>query len=288
MAHRNSRQQRGTGPPVSREWMGSTSEGTSHSVGSPLSSKHERELIAASDGGDANATEELVEAFLPAIDSVARLYRSFSSLDQAEFRQEGVVGLLRAAKRYDKAFGNPFWAYASWWVRQAMQQLVAELVGPVVLSDRGARQLVRVKRARGAYQQSHGREPSVADLAATADLTRAQVEDLVAIERTPRRLDERLPGGDEASPTFADRLPDPLAEDAYERVGDLIEGEHMRDLSGDLEERERSIVFAHYGIDSRQRTLREIAGGLQLSVERVRQLEERAFGKLREAALPGR
>jgi DNA-directed RNA polymerase sigma subunit (sigma70/sigma32) len=113
-------------------------------VGAPLTGKHERELIAASDDGDAAATAELVEAFLPAIDSVAYLYRSFASLEQAEFRQEGVVGLLRAAKRYDQALETPFWAYACWWVRQAMQQLVADLIGPVVLSDRAARRLVRV------------------------------------------------------------------------------------------------------------------------------------------------
>jgi RNA polymerase sigma factor (sigma-70 family) len=247
----------------------------------------ERQLIAASDDGDSGATAELVEAFMPAIDSVARNYRGFSSLDQAEFRQEGVVGLLRAAKRYDQARRTPFWAYASWWVRQAMQQLVSELVGPVVLSDRAARRLVRVKRARGEYQQSHGREPSIADLTEATGFQREQVEDLIAIERAPRRLDER-PAGDADSPSsFGEGLSDPLAEDAYERVDDLIEGDYMRDLSRDLDERERGIVFAHYGIGSRERTLREIAGGLQLSVERVRQLEDRAFGKLREAALAG-
>jgi RNA polymerase primary sigma factor len=256
-----------------------------HGAASPLSGTRERELIAASDGGDASATEELVEAFLPAIDKVASLYRGFRSLDQAELRQEGVVGLLRAAKRFDEAFGTPFWAYASWWVRQAMQQLVAELVSPVVLSDRAARRLVRVKRARSRYQQSHGREPSLADLVTASDLPRKQIEDLIAIERTPRRLDQGLPGDDGASETFADGLSDPLAEDAYERVGDLIEGEHLRDLSGELDERERGIVFAHYGIGSRQHTLHEIAGSLHLSVERVRQLEDRAFGKLREAVL---
>ncbi|HET6998981.1 MAG TPA: sigma-70 family RNA polymerase sigma factor [Solirubrobacterales bacterium] len=253
-------------------------------LGVPLPIRRERELLAASDGGDTGATEELVEAFLPAIDSVAYVYRGFSRFDQAEFRQEGVVGLLRAAKRYDRSFENPFWAYASWWVRQAMQQLVAELAGPVVLSDRAARRLVQVKRARGAYQQSHGREPSVADLAAASNLPRGQVEDLIAIERTPRRLDEPLAGDDEAAPTFGDALPDPMSEDAYERVDDLSEGEHLRHLSEDLDERERNIVFAHHGIGSRPYTLREIAGGLELSVERVRQLEERAVGKLREAA----
>jgi RNA polymerase primary sigma factor len=241
-------------------------------------------LLAASDRGDAEATEELVEAFMPAIDGVARVYRSFTSIDRAEFRQEGVVGLLRAARRYDRDRGTPFWAYASWWVRQAMQQLVSELVGPVVLSDRAARCLVRIKRARREYQQSQGRDPSLGELTAATGFPREQVEDLVAIERSPRGLDEPTGEGD-PPPTLNEGLADPRAADAFERVDDLIDGEHMRDLSGDLPERERIIVCAHYGIGSRQLTLREIARGLEISVERVRQLEERAFGKLREAAL---
>jgi RNA polymerase sigma factor (sigma-70 family) len=251
---------------------------------SPLSAVRERDLVALTEAGDRVATEELVEAFMPAIDGVAYHYRSFASLDRTELRQEGVVGLLRAAKRYDQAFGTPFWAYASWWVRQAMQQLVAELTGPVVLSDRAARHLVHVKRARQEYQQAHRREPSVDDLADATELPREQVENLIAIERTPRGLDERLPGEDEMAASFAQRLADPFGEDAYERVPDLIEVEHLRDLTAGLDERERSIVFAHYGVGCRQRTLREIAAGLDLSVERIRQLEERALGKLRDAA----
>ncbi len=287
MALRQTRQQTGRGSPAPGGRSCRASTGGFHGVGAPLSGEHERELIAASDDGDASATAELVDAFMPAIDSIAYLYRSFANLEHAELRQEGVVGLLRAAKRYDQALRTPFWAYASWWVRQAMQQLVSDLVGPVVLSDRAARRLVRVKRARGAYQQAHGREPSLAELATESDLPPELVEDLLAIERTPRGLDERSPGDSEGAPTFADGLANPLAEDAYERIGELIEGEHFRDLTADLDERERSIVFAHYGIGSRQCTLREIAGGLEISVERVRQLEERALGKLREADLAG-
>jgi RNA polymerase primary sigma factor len=287
MAPRQHPQQRCPVPPAVEERSGSVAA-KPRPVGAPLPGSRERELIAASDGGDERATEELVDAFMPAIDSVARIYRGFSSLEQAEFRQEGVVGLLRAARRYNQALGTPFWAYASWWVRQAMQQLVSELVGPVVLSDRAARRLVRVKRARGEYQQSHGREPTLADLTDVTGFPREQVEDLIAIERAPRRLDERPVGDGDPPPTFGEALSDPTAEDAYDRVDDLIDGAHMRDLSEDLDERERTIVFAHYGIGSKERTLREIAGGLHLSVERVRQLEERAFGKLRTASLAGR
>jgi RNA polymerase primary sigma factor len=258
----------------------------SGSPASPLSIEHEHDLLAACEGGDTAATEELIEAFLPAINGVAHHYRGFACLEPAELRQEGVVGLLRAAQHYDQNFGTPFWAYASWWVRQAMQRLVAELSGPVVLSDRAARRLVHVKRARGEYQQAYGQEPSVADLAAATDLPRDHVENLIAIERPSGGLDDRAPGGTDA--TVGERLADPKGEDDYERVSELAEAGQMHELTDGLESRERDIVLAHYGIGCRALTLREIACGLRLSVERVRQLEERAFGKLREASLAGR
>jgi RNA polymerase sigma factor (sigma-70 family) len=251
---------------------------------SPLSPTRERDLITASDAGDRAATEELVAAFLPAIDGVAYLYRSFAGLERAELRQEGVAGLLKAAKRYDRSLETPFWAYASWWVRQAMQNLVSELTGPVVLSDRATRHLVHMKQARSAYRQAHRRDPSTGELAAAADLSREQVENLLEVERTPYGLDERLPGEGEMATTLVESLADPATDDAYERVDDQLEGEYLRQLTGGLDDRERGIVFDHYGIDCRRRTLREIARGLHLSVERVRQLEERALVKLREAA----
>ncbi|MET0558094.1 MAG: sigma-70 family RNA polymerase sigma factor [Solirubrobacterales bacterium] len=236
------------------------------------------------EAGDRAATEELVTAFMPAIDRVANRYRSFRSLDHLELQQEGVVGLLRAARRYDRRYGKPFWAYASWWVRQAMQQLVAELTSPVVLSDRAARSLVQMKRARSAYAQANRREPSDSELAETAGMPLDQVQHLFSVERAPSSLQAPAPGEEEPATTFAERLADPAPEEEYERVCDLAEGEHIGELAAGLEERERRIVFAHYGIGCRQRTLREIGRESDLSVERVRQLEERALAKLRQAA----
>ncbi len=256
-----------------------------HTGGLPLTATRERDLLARTEAGDRVATEELVGAFMPAIDGVASLYVSFRSLERRELRQEGVVGLLRAARRYDEGYETPFWAYASWWVRQAMQQLVAELTGPVVLSDRGARNLVQMKRARSDFFQEYRREPSDSELARSARMPLDQVQQLVSVERAPSSLQARLPSDDDMATTFADRLGDPAAEDDYERILELVDGEHIRDLAAGLEQRERRIVFAHYGIDCRQRTLREIGREFNLSVERVRQLEERALDKLRRAVV---
>jgi RNA polymerase sigma factor (sigma-70 family) len=196
------------------------------------------------------------------------------------------VGLLRALQRYDPTRGTPFWGYASWWVRQAMQQLVAEVTRPVVLSDRALRQLARVKDARRTHLQAHGREPSTAELSETTGFTRVQVENLVAVERTPRALEEPIGDGVDTDTRFGELLADPVAEDEYERVDRRLEIEDMRKLPNSLCARERTVLRARFGLDGREQTLREVAGTLHLSAERVRQIEERALEKLRETAPP--
>jgi RNA polymerase primary sigma factor len=244
----------------------------------------EGRLVTAAAAGDREACEQLVEAFMPAIGGMARRYRRAKGVDRDELVQEGVVGLLRAAKRFDTSLGTPFWAYATWWVRQAMQQLVSEVTRPVVLSDRALRRLARAKDARREFVQAHTREPTTAELAEASGSTVAQLESLMATERTSRGLEEPV-GGHDGGGTFQDLVTDPAAEDAYQRVVDQITAEDLRLLSDGLPERERKILFAHYGLGGPAKTLRQIAEGLNLSVERVRQLEERALAELRTAAV---
>jgi len=136
----------------------------------------ERDIVAAAQARAPGGQEKLVESFVPLIGSVARIYRGSTAVDRPELMQAGVLGLLRALERFDPELGTPFWAYASWWVREAMQQLVSELERPVVLSDRALRQLARVRDEHREHLQRHGREPSCAELASGAGLAREQVE----------------------------------------------------------------------------------------------------------------
>jgi RNA polymerase sigma factor (sigma-70 family) len=248
-----------------------------------LSPEAERGLVAAAAVGDRAARAELVQAFMPAISGVARAYRT-SAVERGELLQEGVVGLLRALDRYDPGLGTPFWAYASWWVRQAMQQLVAEVGRPMVLSDRALRGLARVKRARRDFLQEHSRDPTLDELAAAAELTLDQLESLLAIERAPRGLEEPAGADDAAGATMLrDMLTDPRAEREFAGVLDRIEIEEVRDLTESLDEREQRVLREHYGLGSPARTLREIGDDLGVSAERVRQIEEGALSKLRES-----
>jgi RNA polymerase primary sigma factor len=245
----------------------------------------ERRLVVDARQGDPAARAQLVEAFLPAIASVARVYRGTARVDRTELIQDGVAGLLRALERFEPERGVPFWKYAAWWVRQAMQQLVAELTRPVVLSDHALRQLARLKDVHAELLRQQGREPTTRELAFGSGLDREDVENLLATERPTRSLDTP-PGSDggESVGSFGELLRDPLAEGEYERVVARVAADELRGLLSSLSERERRILSDRFGLEGRERSRREIAAELGLSAERVRQLECRALGKLRAAA----
>ena len=251
----------------------------------PLSEAAERRLVLAAKSGDRAARAQLVGAFMPLISITARTYRS-GHVQRLELLQEGVVGLLRALERFDPDRGVPFWGYATWWVRQAMQQLVAELTRPVVLSDRALRHLARLKQAHHEAVQDSGREPTRDELATRTGLSLDQVDDLLATERAPRSLQEPLNASEGDVGRFGELLVDPLAEDEYERVLAAVEVEELHALLAGLSDRERDVLRARYGLDDdgEERSLRSVGDGLGLSGERVRQIERRALSKLAAAA----
>jgi RNA polymerase primary sigma factor len=247
-----------------------------------LTAQQERDLVIAAEYGDAAACRQLVDAFLPTIANVARGFQG-SRVERRELLQEGVAGLLFAARRYDSGLDTPFWAYASFWVRKAMQELVAELTRPVALSDRAARDLSRVRRARSESLHAGGREPTTEALGAATGLAPAQVESLLATDRMPRGLEDRLSADDASSPTIGETIADPVAEQAYEKVLEDVEIHGVLELTDELEERERAVIRSHDGLGREAQTLSEIGAGLGLTAERARQIEAAALTKLRQA-----
>jgi RNA polymerase primary sigma factor len=246
-----------------------------------LTPQQERDLVIAAEGGDPDGSRRLVDAFLPAIAGLAGHFPTGAGVEFQELVQEGVAGLLFASRRYDPEARTPFWAYASFWVRKAMQELVAELTRPVALSDRAVRGLARIKAARGEHVQAHGVEPTNEELSAATGLPADQIVSLWATERMPRSMEEPLSADEGTSSTVGDTVVDPVAERAYDQVLDRIEARRVRDLADELDERERTVIRAHYGLDRAAETLNQIGRELGLTAERARQIEAGALTKLR-------
>jgi RNA polymerase sigma factor (sigma-70 family) len=249
---------------------------------SALSRARERQLVLCAQAPDDGACEAVVEAFQPLIGGLARRYGASTSVTREELMQAGALGLLRALSRYDASLGTPFWAYASWWVRHAMQRLVSELAGPLVLSDRAIRELARLKAVEREVERERDGDATPRQLADRTGLGRAHVEGLIAARRPSRGLEE--PAGGERGGALVDHLTDVAAEDAYDRVERRIDARSLLGaIARQLDERERIVVEARYGFDGPEQTLAAIGRVLGVTAERVRQIERDALDKLREA-----
>jgi RNA polymerase primary sigma factor len=240
--------------------------------------------VVATERGDDWACRELVDAFLPRIRVVARRFAFGGAVERGELVQEGVAGLLFAARRYDPRMETPFWAYASFWVRKAMQELVADVARPAALSDHAVRGLARVKAARRRHFERSGTEPSRAELVAATGMSSHQIDQLLAIDRPARSFEEPLGSDADGTTELGETVADPEAETEFDEVLDRLESDTVRDLAGELDERERTVLMRHYGLGGPARTLAEIGSEIGVTAERTRQIEHDALEKLREAA----
>jgi RNA polymerase sigma factor (sigma-70 family) len=236
----------------------------------PTAEAFEPGLVARAAAGDPQARARVVEAALPLVRRWARAYAG-RGVELDDLVQDGVVGLLRALVRFDADRGVPFGAYARHWVRQAMQQAVAERIRPYRLPTHVLWDLHELKGARERHLQSHGHEARAVELADALGWDAARVDATVRAERPA------------ADANGADLLHDPLAADAYEAVLVRLTAEQVEPLLLRLTEREREIV----GLRAEGHSLRDVGRRLGVSGERVRAVEGRSLAKIRAAAMKG-
>jgi RNA polymerase sigma factor (sigma-70 family) len=241
------------------------------------------DLVRRAQAGDTAAREQLIDRLLPLVSSLARRFRA-EGLDQTDLIQEGIVGLLRALERYDPERGVPFAAYAGWWIRQSLQDARSDFIRPFRLPPKALRQLSQLKSEHQRIYQAERRSAGIVELAERTNVELDQARALSAADARVRSLDEPIDGGEGELGALGDLLEDPLAADAYEQVVESIAGEQLHALLSRLTDREREVVRARFGFDAEPERLVDIGERLGVSAERVRQIEERALAKLRQAA----
>jgi len=239
-------------------------------------------LARRAQAGDEAAREELIRRLLPLVHATARRYRT-EGLEQADLLQEGIVGLLRALQRFDPERGVPFAAFATWWIRQSLQEARGDFMRPLRLPPKALRQLSQLKSEHQRIYEGERRSAKVGELAERTNIELGQAEALMVADARERSLDEPIASMDAELGTLGDLLEDPLSAAAYEDVVDAVAGEQLRALLSRLTEREREVVRARFGFDAPAEKLSEVGERLGVSAERVRQIEERALAKLRRA-----
>jgi len=244
-----------------------------------LTHAEEIDLARRSASGDELARSKLIESNLRLVIAIARRYTS-TGVPLIDLIQEGNLGLMRAAEKFDYNRGCHFGTYATWWIRQAVSRAAGEQSRLIHLPEHVATRLRKVRRVAAQLSQENGLEPLPEQIAEACNLDVNEVVDLLGVIEQPVSLD--APVDDEARYSLADTLEDSGALAPAETASQHLLGEELHRALALLTPRERSVITLRYGIgDGRSRTLLEVGKELGISRERVRQLEVVALMKLR-------
>lgn len=246
--------------------------------------EEERALARKARAGDADAAERLVTANLRFVIAFVKRYQGHG-LDLGDLVAIGNEGLLRAVGKFDPDRGVKFISYAVWWVRQAVLKALAEQTRSVRFPLNQNTAVVRFAKAQGLLAQEIGRTPTDEELATALLMPISEVREAKRLFVTEVSLDAPVDSGDSRAATLGERLPVGEGSEIETRTDEVLRKDFLdRLFHRYLTPRERRILSLYYGLDPTEdaRTLEEIGVVLGVTRERIRQLRERAFAKLRD------
>lgn len=244
-----------------------------------ISVEEEVELARRIKKGDRKALEKLTKANLRFVVSVAKQYQN-QGLSLPDLINEGNIGLLKAAERFDETRGFKFISYAVWWIRQSILQAIAEQSRVVRLPLNQVGSVNKINRILNQFEQENERRPSIDEIADKTDMPHEKIEDVLKVNTHQVSVDAPVTDNDGAS------MLDFMQSDSEPETDSKLVMESLREEIANalnvLNERERNVVEAFYGINQSESTMEEIGKKYGLTRERVRQIREKAIRKLKQ------
>src|SRR5450631_299300 len=248
-----------------------------------LTAQEEVDLAKRIWRGDLDAKQKMVESSLRLVVSIAKNYRN-QGLPFLDLIQEGTLGLVRAAEKFDHRKGFKFSTYATWWIRQAVARALADKARAIRIPVHIVEKLNKIGRAERMLVTELGRAPTAEEIAdVVAGLDPDEVEAIKRSAQAPISLGK--PVGDEQESEFGQFIADEQAESPYERAVEILTKEALRDALENLSYRERRVLELRYGLGGEHpRTLDEVGRAFNVTRERIRQIENQSLRKLQNLA----